>query len=349
MIEIPAYVIISLLSGYLCYVFVPLVNKYCIDHKLFDMPGPRKIHTVPIPRLGGVAMFLAYFLGLIPGFLLLPDLWQANIKPLVGIYLGGLIIFILGMVDDIKGVKPPVKLGWEIVACLVVIAFGVRLDVVNIPFYRLVEIGWWGIPLTLVWLVAITNTVNLIDGLDGLASGVSAVIAVSFLILSIIMGLPLPSLLAAGVIGVTIAFLKYNYFPASIFMGDSGSLFLGYIFAVTSLFWPKSFATVVMFIPILALGVPIIEVVTTFLRRLFTGQKIYVADRRHIFHFLLDIGIPQKVTVWMFYLVSIQFALVTFAIAGGDRNILFVLQTAFIILTAIVISRYLKRGKADGK
>lgn len=349
MIDIPAYVIISVLSGYLCYIFVPLVSKYCIDHELFDLPGPRKIHTSPIPRLGGVAIFAAYFLGLLPGFLLLPDLWQANIKPIVGIYLGGLVIFTLGLVDDIKGVRPSLKLGWEIFACLVVIAFGVRLEVVNIPFYRLVEIGWWGIPLTLVWLVAITNTVNLIDGLDGLAAGVSAIIAVSFLILSKIMGLPLPSLLAAGVIGVTIAFLKFNYFPASIFMGDSGSLFLGYIFAVISLFWPKSFATVVMFIPILALGVPIIEVVTTFLRRLFTGQKFYVADRRHIFHFLLDLRIPQKITVWIFYLVSIQFALVTFAIAGGERNILFMLQIAFIILTAIVISRHLRRGRADRK
>ncbi|RKX20389.1 MAG: undecaprenyl/decaprenyl-phosphate alpha-N-acetylglucosaminyl 1-phosphate transferase [Candidatus Zixiibacteriota bacterium] len=349
MIEIPVYVVISILSGYLCYIFVPIVKRYCVDHELFDMPGPRKIHTEPIPRLGGVAMFFAYSLGLIPGFLLLPDLWQSNVKPLVGIYIGGLIIFILGVVDDIKGVRPITKLAWEIIACLVVIAFGVRLDVVNIPFYRLVEVGWWGIPLTLIWLVAITNTVNLIDGIDGLATGVGAIIAISFLILSKIMALPLPSLLAAGIIGVTIAFLKYNYFPASIFMGDSGSLFLGYIFAVISLFWPKSFATVVMFIPILALGVPIIEVVTTFLRRLFTRQKIYIADQRHIFHILLDIGISREVTVWIFYLVSIQFALITFAITAGNRNNLFVLQFAFIILTAIVISRYLKRGKAGGK
>jgi len=120
------------------------------------------------------------------------------------------------------------------------------------------------------------------------------------------MGLTLPSLLAAGVIGVTLAFLKYNYFPAVIFMGDSGSLFLGFIFGVISLFWPKSFATVVMFIPILALGVPIIEVLITFFRRLIARKKIYIADQHHIFHFLLNLGVPEKVTVWLFYLISIQ-------------------------------------------
>ena len=344
MIEIPTYIVVSLLSGYLCYLFVPLVKNYCEEHELYDMPGPRKIHKFPIPRLGGIAIFSAYFLGLLPGFLLLPDLLWGNIKAITGIFLGGTIIFTLGLVDDLKGVKPLAKLGWQIVACLVLIAFGVKLELVNIPFYKLVDVGLWGIPLTLIWMIAITNTINLIDGLDGLAAGVSAIIAISFLILSQVMGLALPSLLAAGVIGITLAFLKYNYFPASIFMGDSGSLFLGFIFGVTSLFWPKSFATVVMFIPIIALGVPIIEFSTTLFRRLFAGKKIYVADKRHIFHYLLDIGVPEKVTVWLFYLVSIQFAIAAYGITGGSRNILFVLQVIFIIFVAIIISRNFKLG-----
>jgi len=342
MIEIPSYIIISILSGYLCYLFVPLVIKYCNDKNLYDMPGPRKIHKTPIPRLGGIAFFAAYFLGLLPGFLLLPDIFWANLKALIGIFAGGLIIFTLGVVDDLRGLKPLTKLGWQIIACLVLIAFGVRLELLNIPFYKLVNIGWWGIPLTIFWMIAIINTINLIDGLDGLAAGVSAIIGISFLVLSQIMGLALPSLLAAGIIGITLAFLKYNYFPASIFMGDSGSLLLGYLFGVISLFWPKSFATVVMFVPILALGVPIIEFFTTLVRRSFAGQKIYIADKRHIFHFLLDIGVPEKVTVWLFYLVSIQFALATFGIVGGNVNILFVLQAVFIILTAIIVSRNLK-------
>jgi UDP-GlcNAc:undecaprenyl-phosphate GlcNAc-1-phosphate transferase len=342
MIQVPSFVIISVLSGYLCYLFVPLVIKYCDQHNLYDMPGPRKIHSKPTPRLGGVALFAAYFFGLIPGFLLLPDLWWANVKTLIGIFLGGVIIFGLGLVDDIKGVRPLVKLSWQVVACLVLVAFDIRLEAINIPFYRIVDFGLWGIPLTIIWLVAIINTINLIDGLDGLAAGVSGIVAASFLILSLIMGLPLPSLLAGGVIGISLAFLKYNYFPASIFMGDSGSLFLGYIFGVISLFWPKSFATVVMFVPILALGVPLIEIVTTFFRRLFSGKKFYMADRRHIFHFLLDLGVPEKVTVWLFYLLSIQFGLMTFGIAGGDRNILFVLEAILIIFTAIVVSRKLK-------
>ena len=349
MIEVPTYIVVAALSGYLCYLLVPLVNKYCLDKGYFDMPGPRKIHTLPTPRLGGIAIFAAYFLGLIPGILLLPETWTQNHWQIIGIFIGGLIIFSMGIFDDLRGLSPLKKLVWEIIAACVVIAFGVRLEILNIPFYKLITLGYWGIPLTLIWLVAITNTINLIDGLDGLAAGVSTIVALSFLVLSIILNLPLPSLLAAGVIGASLAFLKFNYFPASIFMGDSGALFLGYMFAVISLFWPKSFATIVMFVPILALGVPIIEIISTFFRRLLSGQKVYIADRRHIFHFLLDLGIPERVTVWLFYLVSIQFALAAFAIGGGNRNILFVLQTAFIIFTAIIVTRNLKAGRAEKK
>ncbi len=349
MIEVPTYIVVAALSGYLCYLLVPLVKKYCLDKGYFDMPGPRKIHTLPTPRLGGIAIFAAYFLGLIPGILLLPETWERNYWQIIGIFLGGFIIFSMGVFDDLKGLSPLKKFIWEIIAACVVIAFGVKLEVLNIPFYKLITLGYWGIPLTLIWLVAITNTINLIDGLDGLAAGVSAIVAISFLVLSVILDLPLPSLLAAGVIGASFAFLKFNYFPASIFMGDSGALFLGYMFAVISLFWPKSFATIVMFVPILALGVPIIEIVSTFFRRLLSGQKVYVADRRHIFHFLLDLGIPERVTVWLFYLVSFQFALAAFAIGGGNRNILFVIQTAFIIFTAIIVTRNLKAGRANRK
>ena len=342
MIKIPSFIIISVLSGYLCYLFIPIIMKYCKEHGLYDMPSPRKSHDTPTPRLGGIAFFAAYFIGLIPGFLLFPDLWWGNFKTLLGILCGGSIIFALGLVDDLKEVRPLWKLFWQIVACLVLVAFDIRLEIINIPFYRLVDFGLWGIPLTVIWLVVIINTINIIDGLDGLASGVSAIIGISFLVISLMMNLPLPSLLAAGIIGITLAFLKFNYFPAKIFMGDSGSLFLGFIFGVISLFWPKSFATVVMFVPIVALGVPIIEVVTTFFRRLHARKKFYVADRRHIFHYLLDIGIPERVTVWIFYLISIQFALATFGIVGGDRNILFVLQILLIIFTAIVISKNLR-------
>lgn len=342
MIKIPSFIIISILSGYLCYLFIPLVKKYCEDHDLYDMPGPRKIHKEPIPRLGGIALFAAYFLGLVPGFLLLPDLWWSNFKTIVGIFCGGTIIFALGLVDDLKGVRPLIKLFWQIVACLILVAFDIRLEEINIPFFRVVDFGLWGIPLTILWLVAIFNTINLIDGLDGLAAGVSGIIGISFLVLSLMMGLPLPSLFAAGVIGIALAFLKFNYFPAKIFMGDSGSLFLGYLFGVISLFWPKSFATVVMFVPILALGVPLIEVATTFFRRLFAGKKFYIADRHHIHHFLLNMGVPERVTVWIFYLISFQFGLATFGIAGGDRNILFVLQAILVIFTGIVVSKNLR-------
>ncbi len=349
MIEIPAYLIIAAVGGYLCYIFTPIVISYCVKRGLYDEPGPRKIHTRRTPRLGGVAIYFAYLLGLIPGLLLLPEIWVNNMKAIFGILIGGTIIFGVGVYDDLKEVRPLTKLIWEVIACTIVILLGVRLEILNIPFYKVVELGFLGFPVSLIWLVAVTNTINLIDGLDGLAAGVSAISGVSFLALSIIMDLQLPSFLAAGLIGTSLAFLKYNRYPAAVFMGDSGSLFLGFIFGVVSLFWPKSYATVVMFIPLLALGVPIIETIATFFRRLFLGKKIYVADRHHIFHVLLDFGLDHRIIVWIFYMVSLQFALAAYAIAGGDRNISFVLQAGFIILIAIVVSGKLRPWRANKK
>ena len=225
----------------------------------------------------------------------------------------------------------------------------VKAGILNLPFYGIVKLGFWGIPLSVFWIVTITNTFNLLDGLDGLAAGIAAISALTFVVLSVVLQLPLASLLAAGIFGISIAFLKFNYHPAQIFMGDSGSLFIGYILGVLSLYWPKSFASLIMFVPLVALGVPILEVATTTVRRAVTGKRIYVADRRHLFHYLMELGFSHSTVVWFFYLLSLQFSIMAVGFVLGKVNIILVLEGIFIIFIAIILSRKIKSGGGNGR
>jgi len=326
-----------------------LIKNYCIKRGLLDQPGPRKIHEHPTPRMGGVAFVISYSLAIWLGFVGSPELWHKNWFGIAGVVAGGVIIFLLGLRDDMKGVGPITKFLWQALAALLPVLCGVRADVINVPFYKLVTLNFWAIPLSVLWIIAITNTFNLLDGLDGLAAGIAAISALTFLVLSLVLNLPLASLLVAGILGISIAFLRFNYYPAQIFMGDSGSLFIGYVFGVTSLYWPKSYASIVMLVPLLALGVPVLEVVTTTFRRMATGQKIYIADRRHLFHYLLEMGFSKQGVVWFFYLLSIQFSVMAVGFVVGKVNIVLVLEAIFIIFTGIILSRKLKSGGGNGR
>ncbi|UCE67054.1 MAG: undecaprenyl/decaprenyl-phosphate alpha-N-acetylglucosaminyl 1-phosphate transferase [Candidatus Zixiibacteriota bacterium] len=346
--QIPAYFIVIILSGYLTYLFVPLVKSYCLKRGILDNPGPRKIHTVAVPRLGGVTFMAAFTVSLALGFIAAPDLWLENWKGILGLVAGGILIFFLGVTDDIREVSPLPKFLWQIAAALIPVLAGIRPDVINVPYYKVFSLGFWSIPLSVFWVVIITNTFNLLDGLDGLAAGVGAIASITFVILSIVLDIPLASLLAAGIFGICIGFLKYNYHPAQIFMGDTGSLFIGYVLGVLSLYWPKSYASIVMFVPLLALGLPVIEIVSTTVRRLITGKRIYVADKRHLFHFLLDQGFGHKWVVLFFYFISVQFSVMAVGFVVGKANIILVLETIFIIFIAIFLSRKIKSGGRNG-
>jgi UDP-GlcNAc:undecaprenyl-phosphate GlcNAc-1-phosphate transferase len=347
--QIPAYFIVIILSGYLTYLFVPLIKSYCVRKDLLDKPGPRKIHSVAVPRLGGATFLVAFAVALTLGLVAVPDLWLGNWKGILGLIAGAAIIFSLGIIDDIKGISPLPKFLWQIAAALVPVLAGIRPDVINIPYYKVVALGYWSIPLSVFWVVIITNTFNLLDGLDGLAAGVGAIASITFVILSVVLDIPLASLLAAGVFGICVGFLKFNYHPAQIFMGDTGSLFIGYVLGVLSLYWPKSYASIVMFVPLLALGLPVIEIVSTTVRRLITGKKIYVADKRHLFHFLLDQGFGHKWVVLFFYFVSVQFSVMAVGFVVGKANIILVLESVFIIFIAIFLSRKIKSGGRNGR
>lgn len=287
----------------------PLVQRLAIRWGVLDRPGRRKIHQGEIPRLGGVAVFIASFVPFL-GFLLWDDLSAATLEtawnPLVGLILGSLIVFAVGIWDDISRLSPWVKLAAEGAASLIVVSCGIKMELFSNPFGYQLALNWLGVPLTVFWLVGITNAVNLADGVDGLATGIAAFGAFILFIMTYPTVHTLVTLLAIALAGATLGFLRFNFYPATIFLGDSGSLFLGFYLGGLSI-WAseKSTITFALLIPIVALGLPLADMIYAVVRRWTRGMPIKQADREHIHHKLLEMGFAQRATVLILYGVNI--------------------------------------------
>lgn len=280
----------------------PLVSKLAFKLGAVDRPDKRKVHSRLMPRLGGLAIYL--------GFTVVTLFTVEISKPMAGLLLGGSIIVLLGVLDDIRDISPRLKLLGQIVAAAVAVAFGIQVDFITNPFGGIIGLNWfgvpWGVPLTVLWIVGITNALNLIDGLDGLAGGLSAIASLTLAVIGWREHSPeivLPALILAA---STIGFLKYNFYPAKIFMGDSGSMFLGYTLACLSVIGLVKTATVVsVFIPVLILGIPIFDTLFAIIRRYINNQPIFKADKEHLHHRLLAIGLSHPQTVLAIYAVNL--------------------------------------------
>jgi len=291
------------LSFGISYFTTPLAIK--LAHKIgaIDVPKDnRRVHKNPIPRLGGVAIFL----GFIVSSIFLVDI---NLQ-MIGIFAGAFLIVAMGIVDDIKEIRPKVKLAGQILAALIVVLSGVKIVWVTNPFDgldgMLQLMPMIGIPITIFWIVGATNTVNLIDGLDGLAAGVSAISAITLSFVAYINGQHTSSILLLSLAGAAIGFLPYNFNPAKIFMGDTGSLFLGYTLSVIAIQGSiKSATALSIAIPILALGLPIFDTTFAIIRRASNGKPIMQADKGHLHHRLLSKGLSQRQTVLILYAISL--------------------------------------------
>ncbi|MBI4744226.1 MAG: undecaprenyl/decaprenyl-phosphate alpha-N-acetylglucosaminyl 1-phosphate transferase [Actinobacteria bacterium] len=287
---------IGLISSFL---ITPLVKKIAFKLKVVDFPDERKVHDEPIPSLGGVAIFIGFLLGLILAIILF-DKFSLE---LAGIILGGTIIFVLGVIDDIKDLTPKIKFIGQISASFVLVLFGVQIEFVGNPFGGLIDVGLWSIPLTVIWVVAFTNMINLIDGLDGLAAGVSSIAALALFFAAFQTGRYSVAFIALALIGSAIGFLFHNFHPASIFMGDSGSMFLGFILgSITAQGVMKSVAIVSLLVPLMIMGVPIFDTLLAILRRLRHRVPVSQADRAHIHHQLLHRGFTHRQTVIIIYI-----------------------------------------------
>lgn len=294
------YIYIFLMAFGITWVFTPVAIK--IAHKIgaIDIPkDERRVHSTPIPRFGGIAIYL----GTVAGILAFVPID----KRVVGLLTAGTIIFLLGIVDDLKCISARVKLGFQIICAAILFVFGVKITFIGIPFIH----GYYYFPwivsllITILWIVGITNTINLIDGLDGLAAGIAFIASLSLAYTAYINYRPDVALVTLALAGGALGFLPFNFNPAKIFMGDGGSLFLGMMLAGLSVMGPMKGATAIAtVVPLLALGLPIYDTLFAIFRRLINNRPIMEPDKGHLHHRILAKGMSQKRTVIILYSLS---------------------------------------------
>ena len=333
------YVVIIFVSLAVTWVLTPLVRRMSLKLGLVDEPGGRKVHAEPISRLGGVAIF-AGFMAAVAVEALGEHFfgWNGTIfdagPQVLGVLAGMVIIFGVGLIDDVFTLNPGPKFIGQLTAAAVVIAAGVRIDYIGDPFGGgLIALGLLGIPITLLYVVGFTNVINLIDGLDGLAAGVTAISATTFLVIAAQTNRLVAAALAAALIGACLGFLRYNFHPASIFMGDSGAMFLGFSLATISLLGVmKSVAAITLAVPLLIIGVPIFDTASAIVRRIRHKRPIQEADSGHIHHRLLGQGFDQRQTVLIIYVWSAALAVGGFAMKYAP---LVIKMATFAVLAAL--------------
>jgi UDP-GlcNAc:undecaprenyl-phosphate/decaprenyl-phosphate GlcNAc-1-phosphate transferase len=304
----------------------PDVKNIGIKSGNVDKPGERKVHERPMVRLGGVSIFagtltsllIVWWLG---GFSNLPPdkEWQ-----IWGVVLGGLGFFLIGLADDLLNLSPLGRLLLQIIVAAGAWKAGVSIDFVSIPTIGIVDLNWLSLPITVIWLVGMVNAINWIDGLDGLAAGVSGIAAVVMLLVSLFMHQPAAALIAAALAGAALGFLRYNFNPAQIFMGDGGSYFMGFTLAavgVIGLVKIPAFTAVIL--PYLILAVPILDMSAVILTRIRRGKLPWVADRCHLHHRLLQAGLSHRWTVLFIYTLTLWVGSLALALAGIPSGIVY--------------------------
>ena len=323
-----------LVAAIVAFITTPVVRSLAFKIGAVDVPKDgRRMHNHPIPRMGGLAIFF--------GFLLSVLVFLPLSKQYRGMLLGAVIIVILGIFDDIYALPAKPKFLVQIVAALIPATHGVVIQAFSNPNVFSDNPYWvlgnLSVPLTVLWIVAITNAVNLIDGLDGLANGVSAISATTVLVIALIGGQFQVAVVMAALVGACVGFMPYNMNPAKMFMGDTGATFLGYILATMSIQGLFKFYAIISFaVPFLILGLPIFDTAFAFIRRIAHGQSPMHADRSHIHHRLIDMGLNQKQAVATLYVISAILGLsaVVLTTSGEGRAMLLFLVLCIVAVVA---------------
>ena len=333
-------------SFIISFAATPIVKSFANRVGAIDVPkDARRMHTQPVPRLGGLAIFI--------GFVLSVVLFVDDITPEIqGILLGSVVVVIVGVIDDIIPLPALVKFVVQIAAALIAVYYGVVIDVLsNLSIWSNSEylvLGGWSVPLTVLWIVAITNSVNLIDGLDGLAAGISTISSFTMLVIALVAADINVAVITAALAGSCIGFLPYNKNPAKIFMGDTGALLLGYVLATVSIIGLfKWYAFISFAVPFLVVGLPLFDTAFSFIRRLLKGKNPMKPDRGHFHHRLIDMGFNQKQAVAIAYAISgvLGMAAVVIATRGEIRAIILVVSFFVAGIIGYFISKGIKRDR----
>lgn len=317
--------IIALLASFL---LTPYIKQLAVKIGAVDKPDKRKVHTQVMPRLGGLAIYLATMLAIVCSMPITRDL--------LGILLGGTWIVIVGVLDDKYSLPARVKLAGQVIAAVILVAFDVKIEWLNNPFGGYFYLEYLSIPFTVFWVISFINVVNLIDGLDGLAAGVSGIASITVILVAVHQGYFPVATLTAALAGGIIGFIHYNFNPATIFMGDTGSMFIGYMLAAISIFGAvKSAATIALIVPAIALGLPIMDTAFAILRRYSNGRPIFQPDKGHLHHRLLAMGLSQRQAVLLMYGISIVLCLAAFVLA--EANVYVAAVVIVLILVGIAV------------
>lgn len=319
----------------------PLVRRFAFKIGAIDIPKDnRRMHKKPTPRIGGLAIIF--------GFTVATLCFAQPSRQLYGTLAGAAIIAVMGVIDDCKNLPAKLKFVIQIIAALVVVFAGdIKIDVFtnpnflsDNPYWVLPE--WLSVTLTVIWIVFITNAVNFIDGLDGLAAGVSAIMSISLVFISIRVGEYSIAILGIALMGSCFGFLPFNFNPAKIFMGDTGSTFLGFMLATLSIQGVfKSYAVISFAVPLLILGLPLLDALFAMIRRILRGQSPMTADRGHLHHRLVDMGFSQKQTVFILYAISgvLGITAVLLAESGELRALLLVICVLILLLIGSMLGK----------
>ncbi|HLQ82414.1 MAG TPA: MraY family glycosyltransferase [Pseudogracilibacillus sp.] len=315
------FIIAIIMSALATFILTFFVRELAIKFKFMDVPDYRKIHKNPTPRIGGLAIYLGFLIGLL--------YLQPSNEHMPAIIVGSLIIVITGALDDKYSIRPIVKLTGQTTGAGLLVLSGLVIDRVTLPIIGMVDLGFFGIILTLLWIVGITNAINLIDGLDGLATGVSTIALLSMFFMAIIQGQVVAAYLSIALVGSNLGFLYHNFHPAKIYMGDTGSNFLGYMIAVISILGLfKNIALFSFIIPVTILAVPIFDTLFAIVRRAANQQKIMAPDNKHIHYQLLHVGFTHRQSVLIMYAFSLVF------------GVLAIVSTQVSMITTLIITLF---------
>ena len=294
-------------------IVTPIVRGFAHHRGLLDQPGGRKVHQVAIPRLGGIAMAIAFGIAIGIATIAAPDLGETlGLRPnrAPAILVGVSLLLVVGIVDDTRGMRALVKLTFQVAAALVAWGLGLSVDRLFLP-WGTVELGMLALPITVAWVVGVINAINLIDGLDGLATGVVLTVLGAFGLLAAADGVDPTLYIIAATMGAAVGFLAYNLHPATIIMGDTGSMVLGFVVAAVGISLTQDGVhPQAPWVPMIALGVPLIDTVWAILRRTARGEPFFVADRAHVHHQLLRLGLSQRDAMLILTAVSAALAMV---------------------------------------
>lgn len=333
-----AYLIIFIAGLGVSIVLTPLLRSRLLRHGVVDKPDVRKVHTKDIPRLGGLAIYAGFCVAMATAYFRYPSLFEEKEIQMLGLLVASTFIVAIGAIDDVVNIRPWIKLACQVAAAVILMLFNYNIEAIANPFGGNIELGFWSYPFTIVWVIGVINAINLVDGLDGLASGVGLIIAMTIFLISIYFGKAYAALLSIGLTGALVGFLRHNFYPAKIFMGDSGSMFIGLVIAALGLVSSQkaaiSFAIVV---PIITLGYPIVDTALAIVRRAKARRSIFVADREHIHHLLMSYGYSHQKTVIVLYIICLFFGIMALLYAFYSHYSNFILGVLFFVTLFIVL------------